>query len=111
MSYWDSSALVKLYLKELDSAEFRALALNANGFALEQDYLRYEPRNGKPLVFSQIAPGYFRSLVGPNENSALLRYDGARSSEEGHRIKPAFSIGAGRGCCGNMRRPGGHRAH
>ena len=27
MSYWDSSALVKLYVQEPDSAEFRALAL------------------------------------------------------------------------------------
>lgn len=30
MSYWDSSALVKLYLQEPDSAQFRALALRAN---------------------------------------------------------------------------------
>jgi hypothetical protein len=27
MSYWDSSALVKLYMQELDSAEFRELAV------------------------------------------------------------------------------------
>ena len=27
MSYWDSSALVKLYVKEADSAQFEALAL------------------------------------------------------------------------------------
>jgi len=30
MSYWDSSALVKLYVREPDSAEFRALASKAN---------------------------------------------------------------------------------
>ena len=28
MSYWDSSALVKLYVQELDSAEFRHAARN-----------------------------------------------------------------------------------
>jgi predicted nucleic acid-binding protein len=30
MSYWDSSALVKLYVQELDSTEFRELAVNAS---------------------------------------------------------------------------------
>jgi hypothetical protein len=30
MSYWDSSALVKLYVQEMDSAEFRALAVEAS---------------------------------------------------------------------------------
>ena len=30
MSYWDSSALVKLYVQELDSAEFRELAVKAS---------------------------------------------------------------------------------
>jgi len=30
MSYWDSSALVKLYVREPDSAEFRALASKAS---------------------------------------------------------------------------------
>jgi uncharacterized protein with PIN domain len=30
MSYWDSSALVKLYVQELDSLEFRALAAKAS---------------------------------------------------------------------------------
>ena len=29
MSYWDSSALIKLYIQEFDSAAFRALAANA----------------------------------------------------------------------------------
>jgi predicted nucleic acid-binding protein len=29
MSYWDSSALLKLYVHEADSAQFRALALEA----------------------------------------------------------------------------------
>jgi len=33
MSYWDSSALVKLYVQELDSTEFRELALNARRVA------------------------------------------------------------------------------
>ena len=33
MSYWDSSALVKLYVEELDSAEFRALAVKASRVA------------------------------------------------------------------------------
>src|SRR5271165_963207 len=33
MSYWDSSALVKLYVQELDSAEFRELAVKANRVA------------------------------------------------------------------------------
>ena len=33
MSYWDSSALVKLYVQELDSTEFRELAVNANRVA------------------------------------------------------------------------------
>jgi predicted nucleic acid-binding protein len=33
MSYWDSSALVKLYVRELDSKEFRALALEASRVA------------------------------------------------------------------------------
>ena len=33
MSYWDSSALVKLYVQELDSEEFRELALNASRVA------------------------------------------------------------------------------
>jgi uncharacterized protein with PIN domain len=33
MSYWDSSALVKLYVQELDSAEFRALAVKASRVA------------------------------------------------------------------------------
>jgi hypothetical protein len=28
MSYWDSSALVKLYVQELDSTEFRELAVS-----------------------------------------------------------------------------------
>lgn len=30
MSYWDSSALVKLYVQELDSVDFRALAAKAS---------------------------------------------------------------------------------
>jgi len=29
MSYWDSSALIKLYVQEVDSAAFRAFAANA----------------------------------------------------------------------------------
>ena len=33
MSYWDSSALVKLYVQELDSAEFRELAVKASRVA------------------------------------------------------------------------------
>ena len=33
MSYWDSSALVKLYVQELDSTEFRELAVNASRVA------------------------------------------------------------------------------
>jgi predicted nucleic acid-binding protein len=33
MSYWDSSALVKLYVQELDSEEFRELALRASRVA------------------------------------------------------------------------------
>ena len=33
MSYWDSSALAKLYMRELDSVEFRALALEARRVA------------------------------------------------------------------------------
>jgi hypothetical protein len=33
MSYWDSSALVKLYVQELDSAEFHALAVKASRVA------------------------------------------------------------------------------
>ena len=33
MSYWDSSALVKLYVREWDSAVFRALALKVNRLA------------------------------------------------------------------------------
>jgi hypothetical protein len=30
MSYWDSSALIKLYVQELDSATFRELAVKAS---------------------------------------------------------------------------------
>jgi len=33
MSYWDSSALVKLYAQESDSTEFRELAVNASRVA------------------------------------------------------------------------------
>ena len=33
MSYWDSSALIKLYVQELDSAEFRELAVKASRVA------------------------------------------------------------------------------
>ena len=33
MSYWDSSAVVKLYVQELDSAEFRELAVKASRVA------------------------------------------------------------------------------
>ena len=33
MSYWDSSALVKLYVQELDSALFRELAVKASRVA------------------------------------------------------------------------------
>jgi predicted nucleic acid-binding protein len=33
MSYWDSSALVKLYVQELDSAEFRELAVKTSRVA------------------------------------------------------------------------------
>src|ERR1700736_2334399 len=33
MSYWDSSALVRLYVQELDSAEFRELAVKASRVA------------------------------------------------------------------------------
>jgi uncharacterized protein with PIN domain len=33
MSYWDSSALVKLYVQELDSAEFREVAVKASRVA------------------------------------------------------------------------------
>jgi predicted nucleic acid-binding protein len=43
MSYWDSSALVKLYMQELDSTEFRALALEARRVATGS-LTRYELR-------------------------------------------------------------------
>jgi hypothetical protein len=44
MSYWDSSALVvKLYVQELDSAEFRALAVEASGVAT-RSLTRHEVR-------------------------------------------------------------------
>jgi predicted nucleic acid-binding protein len=33
MSYWDSSALVKLYVQELDSEEFRELAVKTSHVA------------------------------------------------------------------------------
>jgi hypothetical protein len=33
MSYWDSSALVKLYVQELDSSEFQTLAREASRVA------------------------------------------------------------------------------
>jgi hypothetical protein len=33
MSYWDSSALVKLFVQEWDSAVFRTLALETNRLA------------------------------------------------------------------------------
>jgi predicted nucleic acid-binding protein len=33
MSYWDSSALVKLYVQELDSEEFRELAVKTSRVA------------------------------------------------------------------------------
>ena len=33
MSYWDSSALVKLYVQESDSAKFRELAVKASRVA------------------------------------------------------------------------------
>ena len=50
MSYWDSSALVKLYVQELDSEEFRELALKASRVATGS-LTRHEVRT----VFS--APG------------------------------------------------------
>jgi predicted nucleic acid-binding protein len=43
MSYWDSSALVKLYVREPDSEEFRALALQASRVATGS-LMRHEVR-------------------------------------------------------------------
>src|ERR1700722_14739221 len=45
MSYWDSSALVKLYVQESDSTEFRELAVNANRVATGS-LTRHEMRTG-----------------------------------------------------------------
>ena len=58
MSYWDSSALVKLYVRELDSAEFRALALEARRVAtgsLTRHELRTVFGGGRRKVFSRVA--------------------------------------------------------
>jgi predicted nucleic acid-binding protein len=43
MSYWDSSALVKLYVQELDSSEFQTLAREASRVATGS-LARYEVR-------------------------------------------------------------------
>ena len=43
MSYWDSSALIKLYVQEFDSAVFRAFAANATR-VVTASLTRYEMR-------------------------------------------------------------------
>jgi predicted nucleic acid-binding protein len=43
MSYWDSSALLKLYVQELDSSEFQTLAREASRVATGS-LARYEVR-------------------------------------------------------------------
>jgi uncharacterized protein len=44
MSYWDTSALVKLYAKEADSAAFEAQALNDPGQTITSRIALYEAR-------------------------------------------------------------------
>ena len=52
MSYWDSSALIKLYVQELDSAEFRALAAKASRVATGS-LTRHEVRTVFRKYFTQ----------------------------------------------------------
>ena len=59
MSYWDSSALVKLYVQELDSAEFRELAVKGKPCG---DWVAYAAggadrvsRGGRRKAFSRAA--------------------------------------------------------
>ena len=47
MSYWDSSALVKLYVQEQDSSEFQALAQAASRVTTGPD-------NGCPMARHQL---------------------------------------------------------
>jgi hypothetical protein len=49
MSYWDSSALVKLYVQELDSTEFRELAVNASRVADALTPSNSESEPGPPV--------------------------------------------------------------
>jgi predicted nucleic acid-binding protein len=58
MSYWDSSALVKLYVQEPDSTEFRELAVNASRVAtgsLTRHEMRTVFRAGRRKAFSRAA--------------------------------------------------------
>jgi len=66
MSYWDSSALIKLYVQEFDSAAFRALAANATQVVtasltrheMRTVFRRRESRNSLPGMYANVPLRY-----------------------------------------------------
>ena len=82
MSYWDSSALVKLYVQELDSAEFRELAVKTSRVATGSlKHVRARPSSSRPKVGPEsLIAWYFgdrrsrrrNCLLGPKESANPL---------------------------------------
>jgi predicted nucleic acid-binding protein len=66
MSYWDSSALLKLYVQELDSEEFRELALRASRVApgsLARHEVRTVIRRGRGVLRSGESASLYDELT------------------------------------------------
>lgn len=69
MSYWDTSALVKLYLREPDSAQFEALASAANrvvtcGFARHEARTVFRRRESERAIAPGEADTLYQLLIG-----------------------------------------------
>ena len=68
MSYWDSSALVKLYVKEADSAQFEALALAGppmtGTLALHEARTVFRRREAEGVLPSGQGAALFAQLAG-----------------------------------------------
>jgi predicted nucleic acid-binding protein len=86
MSYWDSSALVKLYVQELDSEEFRELALKASRVATGS-LTRHEVRT---VFRRREAEGVLRS--GLQQITRYVNMLSAMDTEPGLRIMGSWSF-------------------
>ncbi len=75
MSYWDSSALVKLYVKESDSAQFEALALAnppvTGTLALHEARTAFRRREAESVIPSGQAKALFAQLAGDTSSGKI----------------------------------------